>query len=230
MFGKKSLRIIAALLMALVVAMFVSPIVDINPVAIAGVLFGASFVPMPSGIMASVAFISLEIEDGACSLGGVGTRIYFVDVKDITTFPDFTAVPTTPGQITTLSAAPTLAATKFWKFIDTPSEITELTFEADGKAGSYFFRVKGTTMYATISADAVGMAAMLNHGRIVMVIEDLASGIMYVLGNKILPLMPKVNVKAGKEFGDDRGLEISLENWATCRIPLLAPGTVLPIA
>ncbi len=176
--------------------------------AFAGIAFDSYF--PPGMVMASAPlFVNLEKTSG-CNMAGISTVIYIIPLADIVSFPSINKSGN-PENFVKFIGDFVLAENKYWHTIYSEKEMGDLVNESDGSVGAKFFRQKATAFHPKNSEQAVGMAAILNNTNVCVIIKELSSGKMRVVGNKEIPATVSSNENIGKAYGDEKGITFNFE-------------------
>ena len=131
---------------------------------------------------------SIEACPGKKVLPGIRRRLYYIDKRNIAAFPALLDVDaegaTDMAKLSQLQGDFTLAAEKYWQFIDLKDEASNVTFETVGEDGSKLFNNQANAIVAGQDDEVKGFARQAVNDDLVFVYQDRA-GKFCVLGNEM---------------------------------------------
>lgn len=151
--------------------------------------------------------------------GGLGEVISVLEKKDITTWPTWTAAPTTDAQRATRTGSFTLAATKFFTKVNIVPDESDVETNADG--GAQMLSVKNVLKFKVSGVDAAKLGFFKQNKLKAMVFAYTdRSGVQYLIGDETQgAYITKVKASVGK----NRGFEV--EVTYTGKEPAIWTGT-----
>ena len=130
---------------------------------------------------------SLQHCPGKKALAGIRRRIYYVPKSDIVTFPTLPAITGASGQkmedLAKLSGDFTLAADKYFQFIDLKDEASNVTFESAGENGSKLYNNQANAIVTGMGDDIKGFCRQALNDDLVYVYQN-RDGSFCVIGNE----------------------------------------------
>jgi len=131
---------------------------------------------------------SIEACPGKKVLPGIRRRLYYINKADIAAFPSLPNVGEegvkTMADLAKLVGDFTLAAEKFFQFIDLKDEASNVTFETVGEDGSKLFNNQANAVVAGQDDDIKGFARQALNDDLVYVYQN-RNGSFAVLGNEM---------------------------------------------
>lgn len=150
--------------------------------------------------------IYANIEDcvGQKSLPGARAHAYYIKKSNIASWPTLGSPSATSASlesVATYTGDFTLAASKFWHKIQLRENVNGITSESQGEDGSKSFNDTATLIYPGTTAQAAGLAAMLNNDDVVFAIP-MRDGKIRIMGNEAFKTIINPGVDTGKAVTD----------------------------
>ncbi len=134
----------------------------------------------------SSLYESVEACPGKKVLPGIRRRLYFILKSWIAAWPTLTNPDDTGAtmeKLAQLTGDFTLAADKFWQFIDLKDEASNVTFESVGEDGSKLFNNQANAIVSGIEDAVKGFARQANNDDLVYLYQN-RDGSFCLLGNE----------------------------------------------
>lgn len=138
--------------------------------------------------------------------GGLGEVISVLEKKDITTWPTWTASPTTDAQKATRTGSFTLASSKYFTKVNIVPDESDAEYTADG--GAQMLSAKTVLKFKVSGVDAAKLGFFKQNKLKSMVFAYTdRSGVQYLIGDETQgAYITKVKASVGK----NRGFEVEV--------------------
>lgn len=133
---------------------------------------------------ASQVYGSIEACPGKKSLAGIRRRLYYIEKAAVVAFP---SLPDIDGNdmaaLAVLSGQFTLAADKYFKFIDLKDEASNVTFEPVGENGSKIYNNQANAIVTGMGDEVKGFCRQALNDDLIYVYQN-RDGKFCVIGNE----------------------------------------------
>ncbi len=192
--------------------------------AVIDTMFNTSIFSVSMYTVTLVPLVSLA-KTPACNMAGVATIVYVIPLDDIAAFPSIGAL-VTPADLVKYVGDFSLNANKYWYTLYSTKEMGELIAETDGPTDGKFFRGTVTAFHPRTSEDAVGLATTLKDRDVVVIVKEVSSGKLRVIGTSDIPATVSPSENSGKAYSDEKGITFTFEA-ASCKAPMFYYGSVV---
>lgn len=162
---------------------------------------------------------SLSFCKGKPILPGIRSRLYFIPKRDIVSWPELPEVATSNmAELATYKGNFTLAAEKYWQFIDLIDNKGKIESESQGDYPARSFLNKTSVVHPETNEEATGFCRQANADDFVYLMQT-RSGKFRVLGNEAFPTDTKPKQDSGEGVTGDFGTTIEVEVTDVCPAP-----------
>lgn len=162
---------------------------------------------------------SLSFCKGKPILPGIRSRLYFIPKRDIVSWPELPEVATSNmAELATYKGNFTLAAEKYWQFIDLIDNKGKIESESQGDYPARSFLNKTSVVHPETNEEATGFCRQANADDFVYLMQ-VRNGKFRVLGNEAFPTDTKPKQDSGEGVTGDFGTTIEVEVTDVCPAP-----------
>ena len=162
---------------------------------------------------------SLSFCKGKPILPGIRSRLYFIPKRDIVSWPGLPEVATSNmAELATYKGNFTLAAEKYWQFIDLIDNKGKIESESQGDYPARSFLNKTSVVHPETNEEATGFCRQANADDFVYLMQ-VRNGKFRVLGNEAFPTDTKPKQDSGEGVTGDFGTTIEVEVTDVCPAP-----------
>ena len=162
---------------------------------------------------------SLSFCKGKPILPGIRSRLYFIPKRDIVSWPELPEVATSNmAELATYKGNFTLAAEKYWQFIDLIDNKGKIESESQGDYPARSFLNKTSVVHPETNEEATGFCRQANADDFVFLMQ-VRNGKFRVLGNEAFPTDTKPKQDSGEGVTGDFGTTIEVEVTDVCPAP-----------
>lgn len=162
---------------------------------------------------------SLSFCKGKPILPGIRSRLYFIPKRDIVSWPELPEVATSNmAELATYKGNFTLAAEKYWQYIDLIDNKGKIESESQGDYPARSFLNKTSVVHPETNEEATGFCRQANADDFVYLMQ-VRNGKFRVLGNEAFPTDTKPKQDSGEGVTGDFGTTIEVEVTDVCPAP-----------
>lgn len=162
---------------------------------------------------------SLSFCKGKPILPGIRPRLYFIPKRDIVSWPELPDVATSNmAELATYKGNFTLAAEKYWQYIDLIDNKGKIESESQGDYPARSFLNKTSVVHPETNEEATGFCRQANADDFVYLMQ-VRNGKFRVLGNEAFPTDTKPKQDSGEGVTGDFGTTIEVEVTDVCPAP-----------
>lgn len=162
---------------------------------------------------------SLSFCKGKPILPGIRSRMYFIPKRDIVSWPELPEVATSNmAELATYKGNFTLAAEKYWQYIDLIDNKGKIESESQGDYPARSFLNKTSVVHPETNEGATGFCRQANADDFVY-LTQVRNGKFRVLGNEAFPTDTKPKQDSGEGVTGDFGTTIEVEVTDVCPAP-----------
>lgn len=162
---------------------------------------------------------SLSFCKGKPILPGIRSRLYFIPKRDIVSWPELPDVATSNmAELATYKGNFTLAAEKYWQYIDLIDNKGKIESESQGDYPARSFLNKTSVVHPETNEEATGFCRQANADDFVYLMQ-VRNGKFRVLGNEAFPTDTKPKQDSGEGVTGDFGTTIEVEVTDVCPAP-----------
>ncbi len=166
-------------------------------------------------------YASVEACPGQRSLPGVRRRVYYINKNDIAAWPTLPTVDTENVTMAALAAYVgdfTLAADKYFQFLDLKDEASNATFETVGEPGSKLFNNQCNAIITGISDAVKGFCSQAVNDDNIYIFQQ-RDGKFCVLGNDMFKCNSSPSGDTGTEPTGAITTTVGIQVYDVCPIP-----------
>lgn len=164
---------------------------------------------------------SVEACPGEKNLPGLRRRLYFILKSWIVVWPVLIAADAagaTMEKMSQLVGDFTLAADKFWQFIDLKDESSNVTYESVGENGSKLFLNKVNAIVAGMKDAVKGFARQANNDDLVFLYQN-RDGSFCLVGNEMFKTSTSPSGDTGSEATGAITSTFDIQAYDECPVP-----------
>lgn len=164
---------------------------------------------------------SIEACPGQRTLPGIRRRLYYINKADIAAWPSLPAPEDDNVEMEDLAAYSgdfTLAADKYWNFIDLKDEASNVTFESVGEDGNKLINNQANAIVSGMKDAVKGLARQANNDDLVYVYQQ-RDGTFCVLGNEMFKTHTSPSGDTAAEATGSITTTFAIQVYDECPVP-----------
>ena len=162
---------------------------------------------------------SLPYCKGKPILPGIRSRLYFIPKRDIVKWPSLPEVAeTNMAELATYEGDFTLAADKYWQYIDLIDNKGKIESESQGDKPARTLLNKTSVVHPETDEEATGFCRQANADDFVYLMQ-VRNGKFRVLGNEAFTTDTKPKQDSGEGVSGDFGTTLEVEVTDVCPAP-----------
>lgn len=164
---------------------------------------------------------SIEACPGQRTLPGIRRRLYYINKADIAAWPSLPAPEDDNVEMEDLAAYSgdfTLAADKYWNFIDLKDEASNVTFESVGEDGNKLINNQANAIVSGMKDAVKGLARQANNDDLAYVYQQ-RDGTFCVLGNEMFKTHTSPSGDTAAEATGSITTTFAIQVYDECPVP-----------